>query len=261
MTAIQPAIQVVDTPAALARAAAAVFVRVGQAAITANGRFAVALSGGSTPKALFTLLATDGAFNTALAWDRVHVFWGDERCVPPDHADSNYRMAREAMLDRLPIPASNVQRIEAEDPDPRRAAERYEQTLRAFFQPEAHQPPRFDLVLLGMGPDGHTASLFPDSTALAERERWVIANWVAKFNAYRITLTALALGNADHILFLVGGADKADTLRDVLYGAPQPCRLPAQSIQARHGELTWLVDRAAASRLPAEAGVSTALRA
>jgi 6-phosphogluconolactonase len=242
----------------LSRAAAEEFVRQAEEAIRAKGRFTLALSGGSTPRLLYRLLADDGEelFRGRGPWDKIHFFWGDERHVPPDHPDSNYRMADETMLSRVAIPPENVHRIPAENPDARQAAEAYAETLLEFFHPPPGQFPRLDLVLLGIGPDGHTASLFPGTEAIHDHTRCVAAPWVEKFHASRITLTPAVLNSAACILFLVSGDDKAESLRAVLQGEYQPDLLPAQVIRPTHGRLLWLVDRAAARllRQPGERG-------
>jgi 6-phosphogluconolactonase len=185
-----------------------------------------------------------------MPWSAVHVFWGDERHVPPDHPDSNFRMTREAMLDRVPLPAANVHRIRAEEPDAAAAAELYEAELRAFFLPLA---PRFDLLLLGLGKDAHTASLFPGSAALREgeyeNERLVIAPWVESQHTFRITLTPPVLNHARLCMFLVSGEDKAEPLRAVLEGPHDPERYPAQIVEGRCLRCLWMVDRAAARLL------------
>jgi 6-phosphogluconolactonase len=235
---------------ALSEAAAHEWVRSAHEAVAARGRFTVALSGGSTPKRLYQLLAAE-PFRSQLDWGRVEIFWGDERCVPPDHADSNYRMAREALLTHLPIPAEHVHRIEAERSDRDAAARDYEATLaRVFGIAVSTEPPAFDLVLLGMGPDGHTASLFPHTAALEETKRWVVANPVPQLHTERLTLTRPILNRAREVLFLVAGADKAERVVEVLTGPADPLRLPSQSIQPE-GQLLWFLDRAAAARLPA----------
>ncbi|HTU16933.1 MAG TPA: 6-phosphogluconolactonase, partial [Gemmataceae bacterium] len=203
---------------AVSEAAAQEWVRSTREAVAARGRFTVALSGGSTPKRLYQLLAAE-PYRSQVAWDRVEIFWGDERCVPPDHADSNYRMAREAMLAQLPIPAEHVHRIEAERADRDAAARDYEAVLaRVFGIAAGGEPPAFDLILLGMGPDGHTASLFPHTQALDETKRWVVANHVPQLNTDRLTLTRPILSRAREVLFLVAGADKAERLVEVLAG-------------------------------------------
>ena len=175
----------------------------------------------------------------------VHFFWGDERHVPPDHPDSNYRMAYEALLCKVPVPVANVRRILSEDRNAHDAARQYERTLQAFFQLSGGRFPRFDLVLLGLGSDGHTASLFPGTTALHEEQRLVIANWVGKLNTDRITLTAPVFNNASCVMFLVSGADKAIPLKAVVEGGHEPEQLPAQLIRPEDGQLLWLVDQAA----------------
>jgi 6-phosphogluconolactonase len=235
----------------IAQAAASEFIHQTAEAVRTKGFFTVALSGGSTPKSLYSLLASESksAFRAQVQWNKVHFFWGDERHVPPDHPDSNYRMAYEVMLSKVPVPPENVHRIKAENPDAGRVAEDYEQVLREFFRLELGQLPRFDLILLGMGPDGHTASLFPGTDVILERKRYVAAPWVEKFNAYRITLTPPALNNAACVIFLVTGEEKAETLRVVLQGDYQPERFPAQLIRPTNGRLLWLVDQAAACLL------------
>jgi 6-phosphogluconolactonase len=236
----------------LTRAAAEHFLTLAGAAIAARGRFAVAFSGGSTPRATYALLATP-ELAAQVDWSCVHVFWGDERCVPPDHPDSNYRMAREALLDHVPIPAQNVHRIRGEV-EPEEAAAEYERTLRTFFSPVPEErraepeqsAPHFDLVLLGMGGDGHAASLFPGSAALHERMRWVVAYYVDKLQAWRVTLTPVAINAAAQVTFIVSGVGKAKRLQQVLVGPYQPDVLPAQIVRPDGGRLLWLVDAAAA---------------
>jgi 6-phosphogluconolactonase len=226
--------------ASLARAAAGHFVTLSTAAIATRGRFVVALSGGSTPRATHALLAT-GEFAAGVDWPHVHVFWGDERCVPPDHPDSNYRMARETLLDRVPIPADNIHRIRGElDPD--QAATTYQAELEAVLDADG----QFDLILLGMGADGHTASLFPGTAALHEHTRWVVAHYVDKLSAWRITLTPVIINAAAHVTFIVAGSGKAGRLREILAGPYQPDVLPAQIVKPTNGRLLWLADAAAA---------------
>ncbi len=228
--------------------AAEEFVRQANEAISKSGRFTVALSGGSTPKALYQLLAE--GYATKLRWDRMFFFWGDERHVPPDHPDSNYRMAKEALLSRVPIPEENVFRIPTEDEDASRAAANYEETLRKFFKLKPGEFPRFDLMLLGMGPDGHTASLFPDTAALQEKTRLVAANWVEKFRAHRLTLTLPLINNSACVLFLITGSDKAAALCEVLARDSPADQFPAKLVQPVNGRLIWLLDRTAAAALP-----------
>lgn len=230
-----------DNPQEVAHAAADRFVEIARAAIDERGRFSVALSGGSTPKRAYELLAGED-YRDKLDWSKTHIFFGDERCVPPDDAESNYRMANEAMLSRLPIPARNIHRIQGVG-DAAANARLYEDELRTFFNNAAW--PRFDLVLLGMGDDGHTASLFPGSVALKEQQAWVAANWIEKFNAYRITLTLPAINHAAHIAFLVTGESKAERLAEVLSGENVSEPLPSQLIKPVNGSLEWLIDKAA----------------
>jgi 6-phosphogluconolactonase len=240
-------IRILTTPQELFEAAAEEVVRAAQDSVTQRGRFTIALSGGSTPKSLFNLLATNA--RNVFPWDRTFFFWGDERHVPPTDADSNYRMAEEAMLSKIPVPAGNVFRITAENPDAAAAAEAYEQTLRKFFQLEPGQVPVFDLILLGMGPDGHTASLFPGTAGLHEKSKIVIANWVDKLKASRLTLTLPVLNAARCVLFLVSGTDKAPVLRAVLEEDVPAEQYPSKLVRPSSGKLIWLVDRAAASAL------------
>ena len=237
-------IQVVPDPETLARAAADLFVEVGRAAVQKQERFSVALSGGSTPAALFRLLATP-VYAQTIDWTKVHLFWGDERTVPPDHADSNYRMTREMLLDHVPIPPENVHRIQGEL-DPEDAARRYIRELEQHFG----SAPRFDLVFLGMGTDGHTASLFPHTDAVTravtgDETTWVLPNDVPFLNTWRITLTAHVLNQASHLVFLVAGSQKAARLAQVLRGPYQPLILPSQLIRPT----LWLIDNAAAGSL------------
>lgn len=247
-------LRIATTPSALAELAAAEFVQSALAAVRQRGRFTVALAGGSTPMGLYRLLARRGHLVPPgpLPWGQIHVFWGDERQVPPDHADSNYGALKSALLDRVAIPPANVHRIHGELADAEAAAALYEQEIRACFGLGPDGWPRFDLVLLGMGADGHTASLFPHTTALAERNRIVAANWVPKLGASRITLTMPAINAAVRVLFLVAGADKAAAVARVLIGPVDPVELPAQAVQPSDGTILWLLDRAAASDLPAQ---------
>jgi 6-phosphogluconolactonase len=233
---------------ALSEAAARLFADQAKHASAARGRFSVALSGGSTPSRTYELLAQP-PFRDRVPWPKVHVFWGDERCVPADDLRSNYRMARQALLDHVPIPPEQIHPIACAH-EPRAAAERYETVLRGFF---GERPPRFDLVFLGLGANGHTASLFPDTPVLEERQRWVAEVYVAEQDLFRVTLTAPLLNQAAIVAFLVAGAAKATVLHDVLQGPREPSRLPAQLIRPTDGNLHWLVDRTAARLLPHEA--------
>ena len=240
-----PDIRIFPDLPALFRAAAKEVAAQANAAVAARGRFTVALSGGSTPKGMYNLLAG----NSSLPWDKIFFFFGDERHVPPDDPESNYRMARESVLAKAPVPAKNVFRIPAEDPDAANAAQTYEQTLRNFFQTSPEKLPRLDLVLLGMGPDGHTASLFPQTKALQEKSRLVVSNWVEKFKTDRITLTTPVLNNAEAVMFLVSGPDKAQALKQVLEGEQSAELYPSKLIQPTNGRLIWMVDQAAAAAL------------
>ncbi len=246
-------IEVSATPAALMEAAAERFVAASAEALRRAGRFAVALSGGETPRALYALLAAPGRAER-VEWPRVQVFWSDERCVPPDDPASNYRMAREGLLDRVPLPAENVHRIRGEAA-PAEAAAAYEAELRRVLAGSGGLP-RLDLVLLGLGADGHTASLFPGQGAVREARRFVVAERVPALGAWRVTLTPVAIGAAAEVIFLVSGREKAGALRRVLEGPRDPDALPAQAIAPRGGALRWLVDAAAASELGAGRGGS-----
>jgi 6-phosphogluconolactonase len=239
---MQPEIKIVTDASELSRTSTAEFEHVARNAVQARGRFTVSLSGGSTPRGLYSQLARDAH---RLPWDKIYLFWGDERHVPPDDKDSNYGMVRETLLSHVPIPPDHVFRMHAEDTDANRVAEQYEQTIRQFFGLKAGELPRFDLVLLGLGPDGHTASLFPGSAALQERSRLVVANWVEKFGHYRLTLTAPVLNNAAEVMFLVSGSEKTSALQSVLYSDAPAEQFPAKMIEPRSGRLLWLVDRAA----------------
>jgi len=242
-----PDVRRFDDLDALSRAAADELTELARAAVSERGTCSIALSGGSTPQRLFRLLAQRG--HDAVPWQHVDLWWGDERSVPPDHADSNYRMAREALIEPLGLAASRVHRIASELADLDAAARAYERDLVAALG----APPIFDLVLLGMGPDGHTASLFPGSPALDETRRWVVANPVTSPLVHgtttRLTLTAPAINAARHIRFLIGGADKAVALAQVLEGPRDPARYPSQLIAPAHGDLVWLLDAAAAAGL------------
>lgn len=242
-------IKIVADAEAMGRAAAETLVKHISESLQTRDVYSIALSGGSTPRRLYRLLAGDSELRGKIPWKRVHFFWGDERHVPPDHPDSNYHMAFEAMLSRIPVPPANIHRIHAEDPDADQAAGDYARDIRRFFDIASGEIPRFNCVLLGMGSDGHTASLFPGSPALGEQKRLVVANWVEKFQSYRITLTVSVFNNADLILFLVSGKQKADALQAVLEGDWAPDRYPAQRIQPKHGSMLWFLDRPATKRL------------
>ncbi|MBC8506922.1 MAG: 6-phosphogluconolactonase [Anaerolineales bacterium] len=228
----------------LAHAAADHFATLAQEAIHDHGKFSVALAGGSTPRATYEILATI-EYAQKINWERVHVFWGDERLVPPDHQDSNYRMASEAMLKVIPIPNENIHRIHGEA-KPHDAAREYAETIRDFFNPHSTS---IDLILLGMGDDGHTASIFPGTEAVFEDSLNVMAHYVEKLNSWRITFTPRLINAAQNVTFLVSGERKARRLRQVLVGPYQPEILPSQVVRPSQGRLRWLVDEAAALHL------------
>ncbi len=232
----------------LARAAAELFVNVAAESVRARGRFRVALSGGTTPRRVYELLATP-EFSPRVNWERADIFWGDERYVPPDDRDSNYRMAAEALLRHVPAPPENVHRVLTEISPPAAAAAAYEHEIRQCFG-EADAKPRFDLVYLGLGTNGHTASLFPHSPASQERSRLALADFVAEVNSWRISLSAPVLNRGRTVAFLISGRQKAQVLHDVLLGPRDPETLPAQLIDPE-GKLLWMVDQTAAALLPA----------
>ena len=207
----------------------------------------VALAGGSTPRGLYQLL-TGEPYRSQLSWEYLRVFWGDERTVPPDHHESNFRMAEEALLSHVPVSASQVFRIEGELPAGVAAA-RYESVLREQFRLSPGEVPRFDLILLGMGPDGHTASLFPGTPVVTETHKLVAAPWVEKFHTHRVTLTPPVLNAAKHVVVLVSGRDKATALQAVLEGPSEPARYPAQVLNPTEGHLVWLINHDAAGLL------------
>ncbi len=235
----------------LARAGAQIFVDGAAEAIRARGRFRTALSGGSTPRRVYELLAT-AAFSRRVDWDRVDLFWGDERYVPADARDSNYRMAAQALLDRVPVPSANVHRVPTEISPATTAASAYEDEIRQVFR-EKTSVPEFDLIYLGLGANGHTASLFPHSPVLQESSRLVVADFVTEVNSWRISMSPPLLNHGRTVAFLIEGEQKAKVLRDVLLGPRDPERLPAQLI-APQGKLLWMVDAAAAA-LVSRAGV------
>lgn len=239
-----PEIRIVNTAAELFEAAAVEFSSLARDAVRACGRFSVALSGGSTPRGLYSRLASDAALS--LPWEKIFFFWSDERHVPPDDPDSNYRMANEAMLSKVPVPPDHVYRIHAEEKNADAAARSYEETLRTVFAVPSGSIPRFDLILLGIGTEGHTASLFPGSPALDESKRLVVANPVEKLNTARITFTYPLINHAACVMFLVTGTDKAAILERIL---EYPGDLPAQRVRPVNGKLIWLADHAAAARL------------
>jgi len=234
----------------LAVAAARRFVLLANNAVQNRGVFTVALSGGSTPKVLYRLMATDKAIRAEIPWSKIHFFFGDERHVPPEHAESNFRMANEAMFQSLPNEQLHIHRVLGELADADKAANEYEADLKEFFLPRGLLDqgfPRFDLVFLGMGPDGHTASLFPNSPGLHESTRWVVANWVEKFKTDRITMTFPVLNSADEAILFVAGPDKAPVLAEVLGPSAGEPNYPVQRVRPRNGIKRWMLDAAAAA--------------
>jgi len=228
----------------LALEAAQRAIIAGKQAIAATGKFSIALSGGSTPKAMFALMAAE-PMKSQIEWAKWFIYWGDERCVPPTHQDSNFKMATDAMLSKVPVPAGNIYRMKGEI-DPAIAAKEYGEMLQANFGDGG-----LDLVLLGMGPDGHTLSLFPGTTALSETKHRCVSNWVEKFKTFRVTMTAPFVNKAKQVMVILGGADKKDRVKEVIDGPYEPTRLPIQLIDPAatgKGELIWLMDKAAAGQ-------------
>ncbi len=241
----KPEIRVFPNLYGLSLAAAARFEEFARQNAAGKGNFSVGLSGGSTPKVLYQILGS-AAVAPRIPWPAIHLFQVDERCVPADHPESNFKMIREALLDHAPIPEGNFHRMPAEWPDLAKASAFYAEQLRRVLRPGPGEWPRLDLIFLGMGADGHTASLFPATLAVDERSLWVRENYVERLKTYRLTLTFPVLNSAREIIFLVSGAEKAESLREVLEGAPRPDKFPAQRIQPADGKVTWFADEAAA---------------
>ncbi|HEV2277837.1 MAG TPA: 6-phosphogluconolactonase [Acidobacteriaceae bacterium] len=243
---------VFDNPETLARETAQHFAEGIRSAVAARGMARVAISGGSTPKRVFALLADEKEpFRAAIPWEKLRLFWVDERCVPPDHPDSNYGAARDLLLSKVPLRPEHVVRVEGEL-DPEEAAAKYEAAIRGHFRLEGAEVPIFDMVQLGMGDDGHTASLFPHTEALQEMMRVAVANHVPQQKqSWRVTLTWPVINAGREVFFLIDGAKKADPVGRVLTGAYDPETLPSQLIQPQNGRLLFLLDRAAAAQLPA----------
>ena len=242
-------IRILADPAAITRRAAEEFVKAASESVAKNGVFNVALAGGSTPKSLYAMLADDPIYRAKIAWDKLRVFFGDERHAPPDSPESNFRMAGEALFSKGLLKPEQIARIKGEYPDPEKAALEYEQVLRAYFQLKDGEYPRFDLVLLGMGDEGHTLSLFPGTRALHASPRIVVRNWVGKFYTERITITSETANHANRVMFLITRADKAPALKAVLEGPYEPEQLPAQLIRPESGNALWLIDSDAAKML------------
>jgi 6-phosphogluconolactonase len=224
-------------------------LRLAGAANARRGRFAVALSGGSTPKAFYALLAT-AEYRNRLDWSCVHLFWSDERCVPPEHPESNFRMVQESLLSKVEIPRENIHRMAGEK-EPQAAAADYENELRMFFNPPQDGLPRFDLIYLGLGEDGHTASLFPGTAALSENQRWVTIAYVERLQAHRLTLTLPVINAAAQITFLVSGQSKRAIVKQLLGADVDSSILPAAKVSPTDGRLTWLITQDAAEEIPA----------
>jgi 6-phosphogluconolactonase len=242
----EPEIVICSDAAELSQRGAEQFIQLAHRSVEISGRFAVALSGGSTPKALYSLLASPG-YKERVPWKNVHLFWADERCVPPDHSESNFRMVQESLLGKIDIPPENVHRMAGEK-EPETAAAEYEETLRRFFQIPVGERPRFDLIFLGIGEDGHTASLFPGSAALGETKRLVVAPYVEKLTAYRLTLTFPVLNHGACVVFLIAGESKAAIVRQVLEAKGGAAVIPAARIRPADGRLVWLITQDAAPR-------------
>lgn len=242
----EPKLIILSDPNELYVRAAEETAHIAGEAICMHGEFRVCLSGGSTPAATYDLLAT--RFQLSVDWKAVRVFWGDERCVPPDSPQSNFAMANRTMLSKLGLRPEQVHRMRGEDP-PAAGAAAYEQELRAQFELGAGEWPRFDLVMLGLGDNRHTASLFPGDPAIHEAERLVVAVEVDAEPRSRLTITPPVINHADRVMFLVAGAGKAEAVRDILQGPRDPDRFPAQIVAPEHGEIIWFLDQAAASRL------------
>jgi 6-phosphogluconolactonase len=250
--------RVLPTPEGTAQAAAQLFSDATGRAVAARGLARIAISGGSTPKSMFALLADPaGPFLKQVPWDKLDLYWVDERCVPPDNAESNYRMTNETLLSKVPLPAEQIHRMEGEL-DPEVAAARYESTIRNTFKLEGAETPTFDLVLLGMGDDGHTASLFPHTDALNEMSHIVVPNHVPQKDTWRITLTWPVINQGREVAFLIEGQAKTQVLHDVFLGPYQPETYPSQLISPASGQLTLLLDSVAAAKLPAPANSDSA---
>lgn len=241
-------IKVFQNPDELSRTAAENFIEIGRLAIERNGKYSVVLAGGSTPKSLYKLLATE-EFRSRIDWRKVFFFFGDERNVLPSDEESNFRMANENLLKPLEIPAENVFRWETEIENAEDAAAKYERRIRDFFDARENEFPVFDLILLGMGADGHTASLFPETAALKENNKIAAANRVEKLGSIRLTLTFPVINCAQNVIFLVTGNEKAETLKIILEGEFEPDKFPAQMVLPENGKLLWLADKSAAHLL------------
>ena len=245
---MQIEIKILQNLAEISRAAAELFIKIGNEAINKNGGFIVALAGGSTPKSLYQLLAAD-EFGNQMDWRKVFFFFGDERNVSPESDQSNFRTANENLLNPLQIPAENIFRWQTELENAEKIADDYEKKIIKFFDLAENEVPRFDLILLGMGDDGHTASLFPLTSALNETAKIAVSNHVEKLNSNRLTFTFPTINNSANVIFLISGAAKANALKEVLEGESQPEKFPSQNVNLKNGNLYWLVDAPAAQFL------------
>lgn len=253
-TVSSPVLRVFPDGDACARAAAQTFLELTKAAAEANRVFRVALSGGSTPKKLYAILAEE-PFRSQVAWSLIHFFVSDERNVPPDHEDSNYGAARRGLFSKVEVPSANIHRVLTEQSPAQEAAARYQSGIAASFGwkgSKGDEPPRFDLIFLGMGADGHTASLFPGTAAVQETAHWVVANHVPALNTDRITFTYPLLNRAARVLLLVTGADKAERLASIFGPGASPDAFPVQRVRPTDGTLEWYLDEAAATQIPTE---------
>jgi 6-phosphogluconolactonase len=242
-------IRIFPDAAAIAKRAADELLKSATAAVQQKSRFTIVLAGGSTPKVLYSLLVSDPTIKAQVPWDKMDVFFGDERHVGPEHSESNFRMANDFMISKSPLKPNQVHRIKGEYEDAKKAASEYEQLIRSHFKLADGEFPRFDVILLGMGNEGHTASLFPGTKALHADNRIVVQNWVGKLYTDRITLTARAINNAATVIFMITGSDKALALKGVLEGPVEPEQLPSQMIQPQNGQLLWLTDTTAGAML------------
>jgi 6-phosphogluconolactonase len=236
---------IADDLASLSEQAAELVVRCITDRAQVADRVAIVLSGGTTPKGVYERLASEN-FRHRIPWNRVHLFWGDERCVPPQDPESNYLLAYKTLVSRVPVPPENVHRMPGEKADSEKAADEYEQTLRDFFRSSPGEWPIFDLVLLGIGSDGHTASLFPGLSVLQEKQRWVAAPYVDKLKAYRLTLTPPVFNHARQVIFLAAGQEKAEVIKELQVITPAQERFPFQLIRPDHGKLVFFLDKPAA---------------
>jgi 6-phosphogluconolactonase len=241
---MNPQVLIASSPQVWIEKSVELILQAADDAILQRGHFSLVLSGGSTPQPLYRALAQPQHANK-LDWSRTHIFWGDERTAPPNHPDSNYGMAKQALLDHVPLPPENINRIQGELP-PQDAAEKYEKLITSYF---SNQEKRFDLVLLGLGTDGHTASLFPETEALKETLLWVAPNYVPSQQAWRSTLTYPALTSARKIIFLLTGGGKADIVKQIIENAQVSTKFPAAQVAAQHPNLTWVLDEEAAKLL------------